>query len=129
MLMHDDNLRHHLGQRIKALRKKRGWPQKELAAQLGVGLSVLNRYESGIHAPPVEALVQLSTLLETTLDYLVAGHDAATDAPLHNRRLLDRLGDLQDLDDHEQELVIELIDAVVAKKRVTSAVRPRKRSA
>ncbi len=126
--MHDDNVRKELGQRIKALRKRRGLAQKELAAKLGVGLSVLNRYEGGVHAPPVETLIELAKELETTLDYLVAGQQPSGPA-LHSKRLLDRLADLQELDEREQELVIELIDAVVAKKRVESAVSRHRRTA
>ena len=127
--MHDEKLRKDLGQRIKTLRKKRDLSQKALAAIIGVSLSVLNRYESGIHAPAVEVLVLLGKHLETTLDFLIAGEESTSTAPLHSKRLLERLGDLQELDDREQDLVVELIDAVVAKKRVQSAVTSRRRSA
>jgi transcriptional regulator with XRE-family HTH domain len=125
--MHDESLRKDLGQRIKTLRKRRDLSQKELAAKVGVSLSVLNRYESGIHAPPVEVLLLLGRHLETTIDFLIGGTEATT-GPLHSKRLIERLVDLQELDDREQDMVVELIDAVVAKKRVQSAVG-RRRSA
>jgi transcriptional regulator with XRE-family HTH domain len=125
LTMHDENFRKDLGQRIKTLRKRRALSQKELAAKVGVGLSVLNRYESGIHAPPVEVLALLGKHLETTLDFLIVGEEPQG-APLHSKRLLERLADLQELNEREQDMVVELIDAVVAKKRVESAVTRRR---
>ena len=34
----------------------------------------LNKYEGGPHTPPMEKLIQLSEILDTTVDYLLTGN-------------------------------------------------------
>lgn len=63
--MKDDDMRKAFGNRLKTMRKQRRWTQKELAAMLDIGLSQFNKYESGMHIPPIEKLIQLSELFDT----------------------------------------------------------------
>lgn len=127
-LMQDKEVRTAFGARVKALRKQRGWTQKELAAKLGVRPAHLNKYESGLHAPPIEKLAELAGILGVSLDYLVTG-DPAEGVPLHNTRLLDRFRKLQDFAADDQETVIKLVDAYIVKHQVEGVLRPaRKRT-
>ena len=81
--MQDQDLRLAFGARLKELRKQKGWTQKELANQLDISFSHLNKYESGMHIPPIEKLIQLAEIFNVTLDYLVLGA-SNTEIPLHN---------------------------------------------
>ena len=110
------------GGRLKDLRKQKGWTQKELAARVEVRFSQLNKYESGLHAPPPEKLLELAGVLDTTVDFLFTG-DASEAVPLHSPRLLDRFRALEGFDADDQEAVIRLIDAMILKHRVQGAVR------
>ena len=110
-----------IGSRIKALRKQKQWTQKELAAKLDIGLSQFNKYESGLHVPQVEKVIQLAELFDTTTDFLLTG-DRADQKPLHNIRLLDRLQALENFDHDDQETIIKIIDAMIMKKRVEGMV-------
>ncbi|GAB7203436.1 hypothetical protein OS12_48870 [Dickeya oryzae] len=77
----------------------------------------------GMHIPPADKLIQLSEMFATTIDYLLLGsHDEQT--PLSNTRLMERFKALVQCLPEEQEMVIKLIDAVVVKHRVESAMRP-----
>ena len=69
--------------------------QKELADKLGIRFGQLNKYECGLNAPPMEKLLQLAELLDTTVDYLLTG-DGKDERPLHNTRLLERFRALED---------------------------------
>mgnify|MGYP000446641599 CR=1 FL=1 len=69
-------------------------PLKEMAAKLDVGFSVYTKWEYGLHVPPVEKLIQLAEILQTTVDYLLTGN-RTEGRPLHNTRLLERLHDIQ----------------------------------
>jgi transcriptional regulator with XRE-family HTH domain len=113
--MQDDQMRKEFGARIKALRKQRKWTQKELATKLEVRLSQLNKYEAGVHVPPVEKLLLIAELYDTTIDYLVTGNHA-DDKPLHDTRLLERFRSLENFDLDDRETVVKLIDAMIAKK-------------
>ena len=121
--MRDDDIRKAFGIRLKELRKHKGWTQKELANQIEMRFSQLNKYECGMHIPPIEKLIQLSTVLNVTLDYLVTG-DQKQVTPLHNKRLLERLRELEAFENDDQETIIKMIDAMIIKHRVEGAVLP-----
>ena len=116
-------LRQALGQRIKDLRKSHGWTMKELASQISVGTTHLNKYEAGIHAPPVEKLAQLATLFGVSVDYLITGHQP-DDRPISSLPLLERFRALESVPSDDQATIVNVIDAVIAKNRMASALRP-----
>ena len=122
-IMQDDEFRKAFGRRLKELRKQNKWTQKELAAKLDIRFGQLNKYECGLNAPPLEKLMQMSALLNVTVDFLLTGENP-DDTPLHNTRLLERFKAIQGFDMEDQEAVIKLIDAMIVKHRVESAIAP-----
>ena len=121
--MHDEALRKALGSRLKALRKQRHLAQKELAALVDIRFQQLNKYESGFNTPPAEMLVKLAAALGVTVDFLLTGNPVE-DSPLANTRLFRRFKVLEALAQDDQETVIKVIDAMIAKQRVTFALAP-----
>lgn len=111
------------GLRTKALRKQKKWTQKELAVKFDVRPAHLNKYESGLHAPPLEKLINLAEIFDTTVDYLLTGN-RSEERPLHNLRLLERFRALEDFKSEDQEAVIKLIDAMIVKNKVEEAITP-----
>lgn len=62
-----------IGERIKMLRKKRGYNQKELADLLGKSLRTVQKYESGEIEVSIAMVNELAKILDTTSTYLL-GH-------------------------------------------------------
>lgn len=62
-----------IGERIKVLRKKRGYNQKELANLLGKSLRTVQKYESGEIEVSIAMVNELAKILDTTSTYLL-GH-------------------------------------------------------
>ena len=122
-VMHDEALRKAFGARLKALRKQKGWAQKELAALVEIRFQQLNKYESGLNIPPAEMLVKLADALGVTVDFLLTGNPVE-DTPLANSRLFRRFKVLEALAQDDQETVIKVIDAMIAKGRMASALTP-----
>jgi transcriptional regulator with XRE-family HTH domain len=60
-----------LGDRLLELLKDRKMTQREFAAKLGMGESVVSRYLSGNREPKIELLSEMARILNTTTDYLV----------------------------------------------------------
>ncbi|MCT2387966.1 helix-turn-helix domain-containing protein [Erwinia pyrifoliae] len=120
-IMQDIALRKEFGSRIKALRKQRGWAQKELAAKVEIRFQQLNKYESGLNIPPAEMMIKLADALDVTIDYLLTGNPIE-DSPLSNSRLFRRFQVLEQLDQGDQDTVIKIIDAMIAKQRMESAL-------
>lgn len=114
-------LRKAFGARLKVLRKQKNWAQKELAAKVEIRFQQLNKYESGLNIPPAEMLIKLVDALEVTVDFPLTGNPVE-DSPLASSRLLKRFQVLERLASDDQELVIKVIDAVIAKQRMESAL-------
>lgn len=74
----EKDLRTSLGQRIARMRGLRGWNQGELAKRMGVARTRVGRWERGTTLPPLGTLIALSSVLETTLDALIAGRTSET---------------------------------------------------
>ncbi len=60
-----------IGQRIKYLRNQNGFTQAQLAKKLNKSKSAICRYESGGKEPSLNTLIDISTLFNVSLDYLV----------------------------------------------------------
>lgn len=118
----DENLRKSFGNRLKEFRKQRNWSQKELCAKLDTQLSILNKYEGGLHVPPIEKLLEIAELFNTSVDYLLTGNQSET-RPLHNLRLMERFKVLESFQSEDQETVIRVIDAMIVKNRVAGALK------
>jgi len=119
----DDGFRKAFGKRLKRLRKQKKLTQKELAAEIGVGFSHLNKYEGGIHLPPTDKILQLAEILNVTVDFLLTG-DQEDRTPLHNVRLLERFKALQEFDQDDQNAIIKILDSMIFKKRIESVMDP-----
>ncbi len=63
------------GQRLKDLREKLGYTQREMAYAVGIQMPRYNKYEIGRSEPPFEILVKLAKLTNVDLDYLIAGQE------------------------------------------------------
>ncbi|MDR0424730.1 MAG: helix-turn-helix transcriptional regulator [Clostridiales Family XIII bacterium] len=62
-------------QRLKALRKKRGFTQEALANAIGVERSSVGKYESRSVIPSSVVLINIARCLGTTIDYLLGNTD------------------------------------------------------
>jgi transcriptional regulator with XRE-family HTH domain len=114
-------LRKAFGLRLRALRKQHHWTLKELASQINLLASQLNKYECGINWPPADKIVEIAALFHVSVDYLLIG--AAQDQqPLHNQRLLERFRLLENFPSELQDIVIKLIDALIFKQQVQGAL-------
>lgn len=60
-----------LADKIMQLRKKSGWSQEELAAQLNVSRQAVSKWESAQSVPDLDRILQLSVLFGVTTDYLL----------------------------------------------------------
>ena len=92
-------------------------------AKIDVRFPQLNKYECGLHAPPVEKLVNIAEVFDTTVDFLLTGN-RSDQRPLHNLRLLKRFRAMEEFNAEDQEAVIKLIDAMIVKNKVEGAINP-----
>ena len=73
--------------------------------------------------PPAEMLVKLADALGVSLDLLLTGNPVE-DSPVASSRLFQRFKVLEALTVDDQGTVIKVIDAMIAKERMASALAP-----
>ncbi len=67
------------GKRIRQLRKAQGMTQEQLALKLNIGDRHLRKIETGEKGPSVDILVEISTLFNVSLDYIIMGRQPRND--------------------------------------------------
>lgn len=59
-----------MGKRLKTLREEKSMTQQDLANQLGIAREQVTRFESGTKYPSWLIAIQISDILDCSLDYL-----------------------------------------------------------
>ncbi|ANY70442.1 hypothetical protein BBD42_31050 [Paenibacillus sp. BIHB 4019] len=108
-----------LGERIAALRKKRGLSQYELAERLGFSRGKLANYEQGTRQPDYDTLNKIATFFEVTTDFLL-GRSDETNKQIVPYQLLEETSEideklseaLRNLTDEHKDLLLRLIQNI-----------------
>lgn len=64
-------------EKLQLLRKSKGYTQEELAEQLNVSRQAVAKWESGHVYPDIMNLIQISNLMNVTVDYLVKDQECS----------------------------------------------------
>ena len=67
--------------RLRQLRKSRGYTQISLQMQTGIEQALLSKFENGERVPPTETLLRLAEFYNVSIDYILC----RTDKPDINR--------------------------------------------
>ena len=108
-----------MGERILALRKQRGWSQRQLAQKVGTSGPIVGRYERGEMTPSVEVAKKLADIFGVTLDYLV--DDTGNTADIKDKAMLKRLMDIEALDRKDKDTVVHVIDSLLRDAKARKA--------
>ena len=57
--------------RLKELRKTRGYTQISLQMQTGIEQALLSKFENGDRVPPTETLIRLAEFYNVSIDYIL----------------------------------------------------------
>lgn len=101
---------------IIELRKKKDWSQSDLASRTGISQVMVGKYERGDAVPSIEVAKKIADAFEVSLDFLVGeGQNSSFD-----KKTLERIQDIQQLDDKTQSVLFNLIDTYLrdAKARI-----------
>ncbi|MDD6402472.1 MAG: DUF5680 domain-containing protein [Lachnospiraceae bacterium] len=67
----------NFSEKLKLLRKNKGFTQEEFAEQLNVTRIAVAKWESGQTYPDIANLIQISNIMNVTIDYLVRDQECA----------------------------------------------------
>jgi len=115
------------GERLHRYREDRGLSQRQLALQVGVDPVQIGRYEKGTTLPAADTAASLAEALHVSLDTLLLGKAdrMGEELPIRNVLLLERFREVEKLDRRNQDVIVEVIDSVLARADVVSRIRKR----
>jgi transcriptional regulator with XRE-family HTH domain len=110
-----------LGERIVAIRNRKGITQVQLAEKLALTQSVISRMESGEQRIHGEMIVRLAAIFDVATDEIL-GHQrknvSSIDVP---KRWIKRIQRIDGLSTREQDALALIIDAFLAKPKSKAA--------
>ncbi len=111
----------NIGERVRALRVRRGLTQVNLAKQLGATQSNVSELERGIRGLTVQQLVKLSKILTASTDeILFGGATSQDDRPKLSLKVLRRVHRIQELSPTKQRAVLQILDAILEQQNRTN---------
>ncbi len=104
------------GERITYQRKQKKWSQDDLAKKIGTSAPIIGRYERDEIKPSIEVASKIAEELDVTIDYLINGTAILLDK--HN---IERLQDIQKLNDDDKQHVLTTLDALLRDAKARKA--------
>lgn len=98
------------------MRKEAGLSQTDLGKKVGVHKNVLGKYERNEVKPSIEVATKIAEQLNVSLDYLVGNTDTKI-----NPQLMDKIEDLQGLDETIQNHILYAFEAMVRDAKARQA--------
>jgi len=89
--------------------------KEEMAAQLNTKGPVIGRYERDEMKPSIEAAANMAKILEVSLDWLVGNTEL-------NTNTLNRIQDIDKLNEKDKELVFEFLDSFISNRKIKKAL-------
>lgn len=91
-----------MGTKLKALRNENGLTQTQVAKRLGVAVSAVSSYESGVRYPSYSVLIKFSRIYHVSTDYLLG---------IKSKEMVD----ISDLSEDDKNVIKATVTALRAK--------------
>ena len=107
-----------LGQRIRELRQRRRWSQRELAGKVGVQQKQISAYERDVNVPSGEIFVAIADAFEVSLDYLARrAPNGGQRVNIADRDLVECLEKIDKLPEQDKVIIKGVLDTFIVKGR------------
>ena len=103
--------------KLKKLRKNRGWSQGQLAQKIGADLQRISKYERGVIWPTMELMVKMAKVFDVTVDFLIRNDKDTAVGKIKNQELLSQLEEINNLPEPDQETVVSFLDAFIKRRK------------
>ncbi len=118
------------GERLHRYREDRGLSRRQLAMLAGIDPMQITRYERGRGLPAADSLAEISKALQISLDTLLLGKaNREPEPPVKNPVLLQRLREVDGMVRHDQQILVEMIDALLARSQAENVAARRGKTA
>ena len=106
-------------EKIRELRKEKGWTQAELAKKLDMHPVNMTKLEQGKNMPSADTLIRLSDIFNVSIDYLLSDEvQKRVSTMLKDKELLEAFSKVERMDQKAKEIVKELLDSFIIKHQI-----------
>ena len=107
------------GANLKRFRTEKGFSQEAFAAQIGVHVTNLSKYERNKSVPSLEIAEKMATALDISLDEMVYGQqNEKARIRIADNELLSLFNKTQQLPDDQKKTVVDLLSAFLLKSNL-----------
>jgi transcriptional regulator with XRE-family HTH domain len=107
-----------LAQNIKRLREEKGLLQKQVATEIGLGISHYNKIENGQREASVELLEKLSRFYGITIDQIVRMEEALPqEVTIEDKTAAEQIRLISQLDEEDKQTIFKLVDKMLTNKK------------
>ena len=107
-----------LGEKLKQLRKEKGWSQDEFAAEAEIDGRQVSRYENDRVMPSVDVVVKMAKAYNVSIDYLLLEEAPRRALEQPASKLAEKLAALGQLSDDDERSLMHVLDAIDAKNKL-----------
>lgn len=112
------------GEKLKKLRKEKGWSQDILAQKIGIHGRHVGKYEIGKAMPNAETVVKISKVFDVSIDYLLMDDSNTTQGTeIRDKTLLKEFEAVDNMNEKDKEVIKSLIDAYIKKHQIENVLR------
>ena len=107
-----------LANNIKRLREEKGILQKEVATEVGLGISHYSKIENGQREASVELLDKLAKFYGISIDQIVhMGKSVPKEVTLEDKTTNEQMRLISELDEKDKSVVFGMIETMLTKKK------------
>jgi len=107
-----------LANNIKQLREQKGMLQKQVASEIGLGISHYNKIENGQREASVKILEKLAKLYGTTIDQIVhLEGELPEEVVIEDKTTLEQMRLVAELDEKDKSIIFGMIETMLTKKK------------
>lgn len=107
-----------LGEKIKELRKEKGWSQDEFAASAQIDGRQVSRYENDRVVPSVDVVVKIAKAFNVSADFLLFDDIPRRELQTRSSKLVERVLQLENISEDDERSLLHLLDAIEAKNKL-----------
>ena len=107
-----------LGNNIKRLREEKGLLQKEVASEVGLGVSHYSKIENEQREASVELLDKFSKFYGITIDQIVhMDEEVPTEITIEDKTTTEQMRLVAQLDEKDKSIIFGMIETMLTKKK------------
>jgi transcriptional regulator with XRE-family HTH domain len=110
----------NIAENLKKIREQRGYQQKQVAIEIGIGTTNYNRVENGQREASIEVLDKLANFYGITIDEIVHFEDKKLppkEIVIQDKAMVEQVQLISQLEEKEKNVVYTIVESFISKKK------------